>query len=238
MKPVNFIKIMSQPDDITCGPTSLHAIYNHYGLALDLDDVIGSVKSLEGGGTLAVMLGIDALKKGFSARIYSYNLKMFDPSWDGVSNSELVDLLEKQLQFKTGKKFEQATRAYQTFLILGGEILFEDLQPPIFKSYFDKDIPILTGLSATYLYNSPREYTNRKNKSVFDDLRGEPMGHFVVLSGMKESSVFVADPYKENPISGNNYYEVNINRLINSILLGSVTYDANMLLVIPKGQFL
>ena len=62
------------------------------------------------------------------------------------------------------------------------------------------------------------------------------MGHFVVLSGMDESTVFVADPYKENPISGNNYYQVDTNRLMNSILLGIVTYDANMLIIMPKKE--
>ena len=60
------------------------------------------------------------------------------------------------------------------------------------------------------------------------------MGHFVVLCGMTDTTVFVADPYKENPISGKNYYEVDINRLLNSILLGIVTYDANMLMVLPR----
>ncbi len=237
MKPIQFVDILPQPNDITCGPTSLHAVYNHFGLSVDLLDVISTVLSIEGGGTLAVMLGIDALKKGFDAKIYSYNLKIFDPSWEGLSNSELVDLLEQQLKYKTGKRFEQATRAYQKYLLLGGKILFDDLHPQIFKTYFDQDIPILTGLSATYLYNSPREYTNRHDKSVFDDLRGEPMGHFVVLSGMDESTVFVADPYKENPISGNNYYQVDTNRLMNSILLGIVTYDANMLIIMPKKEF-
>lgn len=234
MRPDNFIKILTQPDDTTCGPTSLHAVYRFHGLDIGLEDVIHSVYSLEGGGTLAVMLGIDALKRGFDARIYSYNLKVFDPSWKGLENEELISLLEKQLEYKSGKRFEHATKAYQSFLKLGGEIRFEDLNSDIFKHYFDKDVPILTGLSATYLYNSKREYTNRKNKSVFDDIKGEPMGHFVVLCGMTDKTVFVADPHNENPISGKNYYEVDINRLLNSILLGIVTYDANMLMVLPR----
>jgi hypothetical protein len=201
---------------------------------LALDEVIGTVKSLEGGGTLAVMLGIDALKRGFNATIYSYNLKMFDPSWKNDDNSLLIKNLEKQLQYKTGKKFVQATKAYQLFLQLGGFIKFEDLHRDILKRYLSHNIPILTGLSATYLYDSEREYTNRNNQSVFDAVKGEPMGHFVVLFGLKGATVFVADPYKENPLAGKNYYHVELNRLMNAILLGSVTYDANMLMVIPK----
>lgn len=235
MDPDRFIKILPQPDDTTCGPTSLHAVYQYHGLDISLEEVIESVHVLEDGGTLAVMLGLDALKRGFHARIYSYNLKVFDLSWYNKSNTELVELLEKQLEYKNGKKFTQATRAYQEFLNRGGEIVFkEDLHRGILSRYFDKNIPVLTGLSATYLYNTTREYTNRKNISVFDDIKGEPMGHFVVLCGMENSTVFVADPYKENPFAGRNYYEVDVNRLLNAILLGIVTYDANMLVVIPK----
>ena len=102
------------------------------------------------------------------------------------------------------------------------------------KRYLSKGTPILTGLSVIYLYDSTRKYTNRKNQSVFDDLRGEPMGHFVVLSGMQDDTVFVADPYKENPLAGQSYYDVPLNRLLNAILLGIVTYDANMLIVQPQ----
>lgn len=234
MKPENFIKILPQPDDTTCGPTSLHAVYRFYNLEINLDEVIGSVRSLEEGGTLAVMLGIDALKRGFNATIYSYNLKVFDPSWQGLANEELIELLERQLIYKKGRKFEQATRAYQKFLALGGEIKFEDMNPGILTYYFNNEVPILTGLSATYLYNSKREYSNIENSTVYDDLKGEPTGHFVVLCGMNGNNVYVADPYKGNPISGKNYYEVGITRLLNSILLGIVTYDANMLMILPR----
>ncbi|GAO28665.1 hypothetical protein JCM15548_1787 [Geofilum rubicundum JCM 15548] len=177
----------------------MHAVYRYFGMELALEEVIGTVKSLEGGGTLAVMLGVDALKRGFDATIYSYNLKMFDPSWKNDDNDTLINNLEHQLQYKSGKKFVQATRAYQSFLHLGGRIKFEDLHRDLLKRYLVQNIPILTGLSATYLYDSTREYTNRKNQSVFDPIKGEPVGHFVVLCGIKGATVYVADPYKENP---------------------------------------
>lgn len=230
----HFVSILNQPDDSSCGPTSLHAVYRHWGLGLSLDEVMRSVNYLPQGGTLAVMLGMDALQRGLKTRIYSYNLKMFDPSWEKLTNKELIECLENQLRYKNGKKFIQATRAYQQYLEMGGEIVFEDLQRNILERYLLNGIPILTGLSATYLYSSKREYTDHKDRSIYHDLRGEPMGHFVVLSGMDGDHVLIADPYKENPISGENYYQVNINRLINSIMLGIVTYDANMLIVMRE----
>jgi hypothetical protein len=99
------------------------------------------------------------------------------------------------------------------------------------KKYLAQNVPILVGLSATYLYNSPREYTIQ-NRSYYDDLKGYPVGHFVVLYGMNEmDQVDVADPYKGNPISKDNYYQVPVNKLLSAIMLGIMTYDANLLII-------
>ncbi|GIV58581.1 MAG: hypothetical protein KatS3mg042_1494 [Rhodothermaceae bacterium] len=227
------VRILEQPDDVTCGPTSLHAVYTYFGLHRELQAVIRSVNYLEEGGTLAVYLGLDALRHGFTADIHSYNLKILDPSWATLPRAALVQKLRDQLRYKHGKKFTAATEAYIAFLEAGGNLLFDDLTPELLRSYFDHRLPILAGLSATYLYNCPREYTSEKKRTVYDDLRGEPVGHFVVLCGMEGESVIVADPYTRNPISGQNYYKVAMNRLLNAIMLGVVTYDANLLIISP-----
>jgi hypothetical protein len=230
------LEILPQPDDVTCGPTSLHAVYNHWGHHIDLHTLIAQTPQLKDGGTLAVMLGIDALSRGFRTQLISYNLKILDPSWAGLDNLSIIQRLTTQMQVKPGKKFHEANRAYIKFLENGGEILWEDLTPQLLKHILIQGKPILTGLSATYLYNCKREYTGHNDRSVYDDIRGTPMGHFVVLCGLTtDGSVQIADPYKENPISQDNYYRVDIHRLINAILLGIVTYDANMLILEPRG---
>jgi hypothetical protein len=226
------IRMLPQPDDVTCGPTCLHAVYQHLGCPMDLARIIAEVRDLPDGGTLAVYLGNHALKRGLNARVYTYHLKIFDPSWRGLDRAALAAKLEAQLEFKHGKKFEVASRAYIRFLELGGEIVFDDLTPELFDGPFDAGLPVLTGLSATYLYDSRREFTNRHSRTVFDDLRGEPAGHFVVLCGREDSKVRVADPYLGNPLAEqDHYYDVGIQRLIRAILLGVITYDANLLVV-------
>jgi len=226
------IRIMPQPDDVTCGPTCLQAVYRHLGRRMDLMQIISEVRGLPDGGTLAVYLGNHALKLGLKARVYSYHLKIFDPSWRGAEPAELAGKLEEQLGFKQGKKFEAASRAYIRFLELGGEIAFDDLTPELLDVPFSAGLPILTGLSATYLYDSRREYTNRQNRAVYDDLRGEPTGHFVVLCGREAGKVRVADPFIGNPLADDShYYDVEVDRLIRAILLGVMTYDANLLVI-------
>lgn len=234
MNPVKKIhfEIQKQPDDISCGPTSLHAVYRYYGDRISLSAVIGEVPRLESGGTLAVMLAIHALKRNYRATILTYNLQMFDPSWFRSGKIDLHRRLQAQAKAKSDAKLHAATRSYLEFLDLGGAVLFEDLDVPLLSRYLDRSIPILTGLSATYLY---REARQRGWDDADDDIRGEPTGHFVVLTRYdhQKEQVIVADPLHTGVTDDPGLYAVGVRRLINSILLGVLTYDGNMLVLEP-----
>jgi hypothetical protein len=226
---VNF-DIKAQPDEVTCGPTCLHAIYQHHGDDISLKQVVDEVKKLKSGGTLAVMLGNHALKRGYKVSLHSYNLNVFDPSWRDLSRKKLVSNLRRQMAYKIKqRKLRIASRAYIKFLESGGKLLWRELNADLIKSYLAKSVPILTGLSATYLYGTPREI-DKTNK--YDSIRGAPVGHFVIINGYDEANkcVYLADPMNPNPLKSQ-YYNVSFERLIHSILLGIVTYDANLLVI-------
>jgi hypothetical protein len=227
------LEILPQPDDFTCGPTALHAVYNYFGDAQPLARVIEESPRLENGGTLAVNLAIHALQRGYRATIFTFNLQVFDPTWFDLDKAGMLRKLDEQREAKKGRRrVTSATRAYVKFLNLGGELRYEDLTPPLIRRYLNKGVPILTGLSSTHLYKDRRE---RDEDAVYDDIRGVPTGHFVVLCGYDrtERSVAVADPFFRNPVSRSGYYNVDMDRLINAILLGVLTYDANMLILRP-----
>lgn len=229
------LDILAQPDDFTCGPTCLHAVLRHYGSRATLDEIIGETPRLENGGTLGVMLAAQAIRRGFRARIYTYNLRIFDPTWFGAPGVDLADKLRRQARHKQGARFRAATQAYCDFLEAGGEIRFEDLTRKLIRGYLKRGIPILTGLSATYLYRTAREFGPDDD---YDDLRGEPSGHFVVVSGYdpRRKEVIVADPMDPNPVSETRRYTLGIDRLIGAILLGVLTYDANLLIIQPPPE--
>ena len=224
--------IKAQPDEVTCGPTCLHALYQYYSDSVSLKDVIREVKNLKTGGTLAVMMGNHALKRGYQAQIYTYNLNIFDPTWFRHSPKKIIQLLRKQMRYKAkNKKLQAASKAYIKFLEAGGTILYAEMNEQLIKGYLRRSIPILAGLSATYLYSTSREIpTNNK----YDSVKGEPVGHFAVINGYDEhhNFVYLADPMNPNPLKSQ-YYSVNFDRLINSIMLGVLTYDANVLIIEP-----
>ena len=224
-------RIEAQPDTTTCGPTCLHALYRHFGDEVDLEKVIDTIHRLDHGGTLDVFLANHALARGYSAEIWTYNLQVFDPSWF-VGRVDLAAKLSAQAEAKSDRRLRIATRGYLEFLRLGGRIRFVDLSRALIRRLLKDGHPVLTGLSATYLYRSMREWGP---DDVDDDIRGLPVGHFVLLTGYhrKQRRIEIADPMGENP-HGSQSYRVHIDRVIGAILLGAMTYDANLVVLRPR----
>jgi hypothetical protein len=226
-----------QPNDYTCGPTSLQAVYKYYGDPITLEEVVATVPYLEAGGTLAVNLGFHALNRGYQATIFTYNISVFDPSWfEGkITRKKLIEKLHEQMLFKSGTRVAAASAAYIEFLKAGGKIRFKDLTPKLIRTFLKRSIPILTGLSATYLYREKRELVLGLDNYVEDDVKGEPSGHFVVLCGYdrEERSVLIADPLHPEQFTSDYLYTRSMDRVINAMLLGILTYDANFLIIKP-----
>ncbi len=225
--------MVAQPSDSSCGPTCLDAIYRYYGHERPLSELIGEIPMLETGGTLGVNLGVHALRHGFSATLVTFNLNIFDPTWFGLDRTRFRAKLATQLEYRSSPKEQRAVYAYLEFLDLGGKIEMRDLSGQLLVGYLKQNAPIITGLSATFLYRCPREIPETGED---DDERGAPLGHFVVLAGYDRSrrEYHVADPYEMNPWPHGNHYAVSADRLITSILLGILTYDANLLIIKPR----
>src|SRR6187399_2804809 len=128
--------IQAQPDEVTCGPTCLHSLYQYYGEDISLKQVIREVKQLKTGGTLAVMLGHHALTRGYRAHIYTYNLNVFDPTWFRSSSKKMIQHLHEQMEFKhKRRKLLVASEAYIKFLEAGGELRNSELDETLIKDY-------------------------------------------------------------------------------------------------------
>lgn len=225
--------ILAQPDDSSCGPTCLHAIYGHLGDSVPLATLLDEVPRVSSGGTLGVLLGSHALQRGYECIVYTFNLHVFDPTWFALEPLALHAKLEARLDHVEDTRTKDAVEAYMKFVELGGEVRCEDLTAGLVRRNMQKRQPVLAGLSATYLYGTPRE---AGDPMEFDDVRGEPQGHFVVLCGYRsdDREVVVADPLRPNPLSDGPRYHVGIDRLVCSIMLGVLTYDANLLIVRPR----
>jgi hypothetical protein len=228
------VNMLPQPDETTCGPTCLHAVYKYWGADVPLPEVIARTHKLEHGGTFAIFLACDALRQGYQATIYTYNLTVFDPTWF-VPGVDIAERLQRQRDVKKDDaRLQHVTEGYLEFLRLGGRLRLTDLTRPLIRGLLRRNLPILTGLNSTYLYRAVREYGPNDEP---DDVRGLPSGHFVVIAGYdrKKRNVLVVDPYDRHPYGPSHEYWVSIDRVLGAILLGIVTHDANLLLIYPPG---
>ncbi len=224
------LDILPQPDDTTCGPTCLHAVYRYYADDIELSRVIEQVRRLDHGGTYAVYLGLHALRRGYRVRLFTYDLQVFDPTWFRISREDMIERLRARRAAKAGTPLSITLDACLEFLDAGGEVEFEDLNSRLIRTFLKRGVPILTGLSSTYLYQCMREYGEKMDD---DDIRGDPTGHFVVLCGYdkEDRTVLVADPMHPNPAFQGLQYVVEMDRVVCAILLGILTHDAEMLII-------
>lgn len=226
------VPVLTQPDDVSCGPTSLTQVLAHHGEGRSFAEVEAHVERNPDGGTLGVHLGRAALELGYRVTLYSCNLRVLDPTWARLSRDELRGKLEARADTVRDSRLAHVTRTYVEFLQHGGDVEFDDFERDLLIRLVRQRQPVIAGLSATYLYGSAREdpWTN-----VPDDIGGEPTGHFVVIDGYHDHGdrFEVLDPYPHNPFAKGNRYQVSAQRLLNAILLGDVTYDGVLVVVRP-----
>jgi len=206
-------------------------VYRYYGDDITLNDVVREVVPLSTGGTLGVHLGNHARSRGYRATIFSCNLQLFDPTWFREGEDLEMQLRAQARYKKEDTKLHEATEAHLRFIEAGGTVFFGEITPDRLHGYLGHGVPVLTGLSATYLYGTQREHQDAP-----DSVRGHPVGHFVVLCGADPAHgrVLVADPLEDEPQNRSHYYWVATDRLMTSILLGVLTYDASVLVIEPE----
>jgi len=230
---VHDIEVLRQPDDVSCGPTCLTQVLRYFGDERDFDAVAPYVDRNADGGTVGVNLGRAALALGYGATIYTYNLRVFDPTWAALEPDALRGkLVARAAAVADDPPLTRILDAYRAYLDAGGEVAFGDLDRALLVEHLAQGRPIVCGLSATHLYGTPREIAATNQP---DDVAGEPAGHFVVIGGYLDRGArfVVFDPYLNNPVAEGQRYEVTERRLLNAILLGDVTFDGVLLLVHP-----
>jgi len=224
-----------QPDYTTCGPTSLHAVYDYFGDDITLPEVIEQTYEHVGGGTLNLHLALHALRRGYECALWVSNVNYWDPTWFTGEKVDLAGKLRARFEAKglaREDRYRHAIAAAEQYCARGGQVVWGDLSPQRIQGVLERRLPILTGTNGTYLYQCARESAMGP-----DDVAGDGFGHFIVVCGFRsaDESVSIADPLLDNPLHGMQHYRASIHRLIGAIFLGAATDDANCLVIRPKG---
>jgi len=228
------VRIERQPDYTTCGPTSLHAIYQYWNDPIDLQTVIRETPKLPTGGTLGVHLSVHALMRGYEVDTWICSTRHMDPTWF-QQPTDILAKLKARAEARgllNDPRYGPAMEATEQYVELGGRVVWGDLSPALLSKVLAQGTPLITGTNGTYLYQCSRE-----TEEGPDDVRGDSFGHFIVIGGYRGSdeSVPIADPLLDNPAFGTKYYRVSVHRLIGAIFLGVGSDDGNLIRIRPKG---
>ena len=223
------VTVSPQPDDESCGITCLQAIYQYHGHETSIDTLKKEVVHWQTGGTVGVNLGRHALAQGFTAEIYTYNIKVFDPTWRELPADELKAKLKLRQKRIRSNRQKKEIAFYLDFLKLGGTLRFDDLDEKLLQRFLAAHRPVICGLSATYLYQTMRELPDNQES----DIVGHPVGHFVVVSGYNPETreVQIHDPLRRHELSASGSYTLPFLKFSNAVMLGILTYDANLLVI-------
>lgn len=207
-----------------CGPTALTQLFHYFDIDQSVEETIEQTSMIPGLGTYDGNLGCTAIKKGFKVTITPQNLNVFDPTWFSLNREALLSKLRARAEIIEDKYLVASTNGFIDFLELGGELEFKHYSEDLL---FEKLAlgPFIVGLCSTYLYGEMRD-----KGGVKDDVKGERLGHFVVVDGYNsETDEFtIKDPWHSIPFSPNGEYMLKGDKLITSMLLGEATYDATI----------
>jgi hypothetical protein len=148
------LDILAQPDNVTCGPTCLHAVYRFYGDQLPLDQVIQRDSAASRRWDIGCFAGVPR----FAPRLRRdhFDVQSADLRPDLVSAPiSLAWRIVCELRWPSSgsSKLACGERGLSGIATdLGGRIQMEDFTSRLIRRYLKREIPILTGLSATYLY--------------------------------------------------------------------------------------
>ena len=210
-----------------CGPTCLKEVFDFYNYKIDLKTIIKGTKSEKKYIDWDYKLGLFALKCGFKVDVYTLTTDIFDPTWYNFKKDVLLKQLKKRLNFvsKNNKKdvkdgyiwwwYKPALESIIKFIKAGGNIKFVPISKNLIIKLLKKGIPIIAPLNSTLIYKIRRVYRNN-----FDDIKGEYVGHFIVISGYdsrKDKFILVDSDRMADKRKG--IIKVDADLLINSIIM-------------------
>lgn len=240
----NIELITNEQKNNECLPECLLSVCKYFEIDITLEDIIASVSTNSDklydwefkAGTLIQ-------EKGFKSTIYTNVGHLFDPSWNNLSNEELLEKIEEESKYFSElvdlidnepkqnnfifpndliiKRYKKEADALHIYLTSGGKISFEPISEKLIKSYIDKKSPVIVSINPTLLHNITRAYNNKP-----DDIRGIIWGHVIIISGYDEENFLLNDPGGDF-YTGSRIYTKRIDKVIESIL----RYNGQMLVI-------
>ncbi|MFA4827385.1 MAG: hypothetical protein WC596_04025 [Candidatus Shapirobacteria bacterium] len=215
-----------------CVQSNAVQILKYYGIQKSLDEVKAEVPVFvsKEGNPLGSSLGHIAtyfINQGLKTTIHTVDIEIFDRSWKGLSNQDLIEKLQQRRKFIQSTKYSQEALdvifdGYISFLKLGGQITFPIIDENFLINHL-KSGPIYGVVSFNFLNSASKyKFSNVSKNSVPDSVEGSPGTHVVTIAGYKDNQFKLVDPDPE--FGGIRWIDPNF--LIGSIYLAETDFDS------------
>jgi hypothetical protein len=157
---------------------------------------------------------------GLKVTIHVCDIEIFDPSWQGLSNQEIMLKLRERRNYLKHARYDKnaldlVIDGYIQLLSSDARIVFPIVDETYLYELLQKG-PIYAVVSFNFLNRVAKYRIEADGKPVKDSIEGSPSSHAAVISGYKEGKFEITDPD----------YEFGGKRLIESNLLIAAFYLA------------
>jgi hypothetical protein len=163
-------------NSMLCGQVALQIFYDYYGIKKSIKQLLKEVK-LYKYGTHVPSLGLNLIENGFDVTIYSKDSDVLLPSYEKLSEKQLVSKLKTNLKNKK-LKFKRFNKTIIKFIEAGGKFKIGVVTVDQIKNELKNKRPSILNINCRTLYSE----------------RFGMGGHFVVSSGYDKDNIFVNDP--------------------------------------------
>lgn len=206
----------------SCGPVSLYNIYEHFGIKTSLHQILNDLKIDDKKATYPAQLAVDIKKHGLSTILLTSSPRLVAPNWVNHENKEIIEKLSKWLKKHKNDKWSGNVKHLLTYLKHNGDILITDLTTKLIDEYLDQGYLVMPCLEDSWIWGQRKI----KGKAEFDDIAGEPRGHFVVVYGKEDNEYLVSDPYPTGLQNREGIYRIDKDKLLVATLFWSATIVA------------
>lgn len=215
-----------------CVQSNAVQILKYYSIQKSLDEIKAEVPVFvsKEGNLLGSSLGHIAsyfINQGLKTTIHTVDIEIFDRSWKGLPNRDLIEKLQQRRKFIQSTKYNQEALdvifdGYISFLKLGGQISFPIIDENFIINLL-KSGPIYGVVSFNFL-NSASKYkvSDVSKNSIPDSVEGSSGTHVVTIAGYKDSQFKLIDPDPE--FGGIRWVDSSL--LIGSIYLAETDFDS------------
>jgi hypothetical protein len=187
-------------------------------------------------GTSIGHIGSFLLSLDLSVTMHILDIQIFDRTWSGKSNKELVALLLERAPHLHHELYDAQSRevivqGYVSFLQLGGEIRLPILDVSYLYELLTNG-PLIAVVNYNFLNDTAKTSFDADREDFYPDpIAGNPSTHAVVVAGYSDGRFLIVDPDSQH--GGHRW--IDSGRLIGAIYLAQTEFD-NLLISVRKNK--